>query len=54
MMHKTLKGLLLAAVLTFVMPHEPAQATSIAPLTHEQLTDASTYIVRGTVVDVWP
>jgi hypothetical protein len=35
------------------LTEQPAHATSIAPLTVEQLTDASTYIVRGTVTKVW-
>lgn len=41
-------ALLLAA---FATP--PAMATSFAPLTIEQYTDASTYIVEGTVREVW-
>lgn len=32
---------------------EPAHATSIAPLSFEQLVDASDLIARGTVTDVW-
>lgn len=31
----------------------PAQATSLAPLTHDQMVDASDLIVEGTVVDTW-
>jgi len=30
-----------------------AQATSLVDLTTDQMTDASTYIVRGTISDVW-
>lgn len=47
-MRAIVAGLLLALALP-----EAAQATSIAPLTVEQMTDASTYIVRGRVVRVW-
>lgn len=32
---------------------ESAYATTIAPLTTEQMTDASTYIVEGTITRVW-
>lgn len=32
---------------------EPAHATSIAPLSLEQMVDASDVIARGTVTDVW-
>lgn len=31
----------------------PAHATSFAPMTIEQYTDASTYIVQGRVLEVW-
>lgn len=47
-MRAIVAGLLLAVALP-----EAAQATSIAPLTVEQMTDASTYIVRGRVVRLW-
>lgn len=40
--------LIAAAILT-----PSAQATSFAPLTIEQFTDASTYIVEGKVSEVW-
>ena len=43
--------LLVAALALAVIPE--AQATSIAPITQDQMTDAATYIVRGKVVDVW-
>ncbi len=32
---------------------EPARATTIAPLSIEQLTDASDYVVRGDITEVW-
>ncbi len=55
-MLKTFARSILLVVLTATvtsMAPAPAQATSLAPLTIEQITDASTYIVRGTVLDVW-
>lgn len=45
-------GLALGAPLALGLP-ATAAATSVAPLTIEQFTDASTYIVRGTVTELW-
>lgn len=36
-----------------VWPFETAEATTVAPLSVEQLTDAATYVVRGDVTAVW-
>jgi hypothetical protein len=36
-----------------VVPTGTAQATSLAPLTLEQLTDASDYVIHGVVTEVW-
>lgn len=52
------KRLLVAAFLGFAAPlslalPEPAQATSLVNLSTEQLVDASTWVVRGTVTEVW-
>ena len=44
---------IVAALLLFIGLPGVAHATSIAPLTVEQMTDASTYIVRGRVTRVW-
>ncbi len=57
MARKILSKLVLATVLTTaamtLMPVENAQATTIAPLSVDQMTDASDYIVRGTVQEIW-
>lgn len=51
-MARMLPRMLLAAALALTaIPR--AEATSIAPITQDQMTDASTYIVRGRVADVW-
>lgn len=50
---RILLGAALLLATASVAPIDSAQATSIAPLTTEQLTDASTYIVEGTVERVW-
>lgn len=50
-MRHTLQGFLLAIALA--LAPAPARATSLAPLTEAQLTDAATYIVKGTVTSVW-
>ena len=48
----TLMGLILASVVAFTaMP--TAEATTLADLTDDQITDAATYIVRGKILDVW-
>jgi hypothetical protein len=44
---------LAAAVAALAVDAAPAWATTIADLSIEQVTDASTYIVQGTVTDVW-
>lgn len=52
MMRRALHGLLLAAaILLFAIPE--AHATSIAAFTQDQMVDASTYIVRGKVTNLW-
>ena len=43
----------LGIAIPMVVLDPTASATSVAPLTVEQVTDASTYIVRGTVGHVW-
>jgi hypothetical protein len=43
----------LALATAAVVPIDQAEATTLAPLTVEQVTDASTYIVRGELVRVW-
>ena len=43
--------LLVAALALGVIPE--AHATSIAPISQDQMTDAATYIVRGRIADVW-
>ncbi len=43
----------LASVGTFVAPATDAMATSLAPLTVEQMTDVSDYVLRGEVTEVW-
>ena len=52
-----LKNIVLALALatagTFVVPMQDAMATTLYPLTVEQRTDISDYIVRGTVTEVW-
>ena len=53
MIRRTLHGLLFGLALAVASPAPTAQATSLAPLTTEQFTNASTYIVQGTVTDVW-
>jgi len=42
-----------AAVALAVAPVDEARATSFAELTTEQFTDASDYVVRGVVQEVW-
>lgn len=46
-------GLWLASATGLVAPIHEAHATTLADLSTDQLTDASTYIVRGTVKRVW-
>jgi hypothetical protein len=41
------------AVLGLAVASAPARATSFAPLTTEQMTDAATWIVEGQVTAVW-
>ena len=47
----TILGLLLTS--TAVVSPSPAHATTFAEMSTEQFTDASTYIVRGEVLEVW-
>ncbi|MBW1881322.1 MAG: hypothetical protein JRI25_25300 [Deltaproteobacteria bacterium] len=51
MMRHTLSGFLLAIAIALAPAN--ARATSLAPLSEAQLTDAATYIVQGTVTSVW-
>jgi hypothetical protein len=51
MMRHTLSGFLLA--MAIALAPATARATSLAPLSEDQLTDAATYIVKGTVTSVW-
>ena len=44
---------LFAAIAIGSSAPQPANATSMVPLTHSQLVDASDFIVRGKVVEVW-
>lgn len=53
MMRRSLAGFLLALALAVAAPEEDARATTLAPLTVEQMTDAATYIVRGRIESVW-
>lgn len=46
-------GMLAASPLVATVVSAPAQATTFANLSVEQMTDASTAIVRGTVVETW-
>lgn len=53
-----LKRLLFAALVGLAVPlslglPQPASATSLVNLTTEQLVDASTWVVRGTITEVW-
>lgn len=55
---KTLRNLVIAAALAgpvgaLVAPAPVANATTIAPLSIEQLTDAADYVVRGDITEVW-
>lgn len=52
---RTLRNALFGATvgLAAVVVPQVAEATSLAELSVEQMTDASTYIVRGTVTAVW-
>ena len=52
-LYKAFLGALIAIPLAFGVPTSTAEATSLAPLTVEQLTDASDYIIRGEVVETW-
>ena len=54
---KLFRNLLLACAIAtpvvLLAPAERAEATSLAPLTIEQMTDASDYVVHGTITEVW-
>jgi hypothetical protein len=55
-MHPSLRlalGTTLACALAIGLAARDAGATTLAPLSTEQLTDAADAIVRGTVADVW-
>lgn len=54
-MHRLLTHLATAALLTLagLTASPEAKATTIAPLSIEQYVDASTYVVRGQVLDQW-
>ena len=43
----------LLALLSVGLPSEDAQATTLTPLTVEQMTDASDLIVRGVITEIW-
>lgn len=51
--HRTLTAAALLLGIALATPVPQADAKTIAPLTIEQLTDASTYIVEGKVERVW-
>ena len=58
MIPSPLRSALFGAVLALAspigwLPLESAQATSFAPMTTEQLVDASDFVIRGTVEQVW-
>ncbi len=53
MLRRSLQGLALAVAIGVGFPGPTAEATSLAELTVEQKTDASTYIVRGQVESIW-
>lgn len=58
MARNTLRTLALAVALAapavaLIAPAPVAEATTLAPLSVEQLTDASDYIVRGTITETW-
>jgi hypothetical protein len=49
---------MIAVILAFspvvgLVPVQEAHASAVVPLSDEQLTDAATWVVRGTVTDVW-
>lgn len=46
-------GMLAASPVAALVASAPAHATTFANLSVEQMTDASTMIVRGTVLEVW-
>lgn len=52
-----LRGAAFAVAITLAavtgVPVQPASATTFAPMTTAQFVDASTWIVEGTVVEVW-
>lgn len=54
-MNRLFRRIAVAALLATAALAAPpaARATTIAPLTLEQYVDASTYIVRGQVLDTW-
>lgn len=52
-LHRVLLAVALMAGTVGITPVQDAHATTIAPLTIEQLTVASTYVVEGVVTRVW-
>jgi hypothetical protein len=42
-----------SAPVAMLLAPDTAKATSLAPMTIDDMTDASTWIVRGTITDVW-
>lgn len=55
---RTVRNLILAVALAapvagVLAPMEAARATTLAPLTVEQLVDASDYVVRGEITELW-
>jgi hypothetical protein len=52
-MRRWIRTAAIAFVTAQVLGAAPAQATTFAPLTIEQLTDGSLYVVEGKVLEVW-
>jgi hypothetical protein len=53
LVHKLILTALLAVGVSTSIATQRASATDFAPVSVEQMVDASTYIVRGTVQEVW-
>lgn len=53
LMRALVAGALLGLGAPIVAPIQAAHATSIVPLTTEQMTDGATWIVRGVVTETW-
>lgn len=52
-MRRWIRSAAIAFVIAQVLGAAPAHATTFAPLTLEQLTDGSLYVVEGRVLEVW-